>query len=252
MKKVLFTLAIVAVTLISCSTDDSTNSTPPAGATGTLLKQIVETYEDGSISTLDYEYSGNKITKLTVVSDFGNGTETEVTNYTYTGEFLTKTEDYTDGILDYTIDLEYDANDKLITETTIFPGQTPEVNTYVHNADGTVTFNEAGGSIVVYTYDNGDLITEDNTNGNQDYTIVYDNKNGALKNIHQREVFELMGYYAYNHNFLSYTNTGGASYNENETYSYTYNTDDYPITAINTVDPGTADEEIITSTYTYY
>lgn len=252
-KIILFTLAIGIATLTSCTEDDSTTVITPVNDLGMLVKKDIITYTDGSTDTANYTYDGNKLMRVEIVGDFGNGPETEIEEFTYTGELLTRIdEEYFDSmgnpVSNYTI-LEYDSSNRLITETRYYSSNT-DVNTYVHNTDGTVTFNEDGGEIYI-PYVNGNLITENNTNGDSDYTSTYDDKNGAFKNIHQREVFELLGHYAFNNNLMSFTNTGGLTYPNNETYSYTYNSADYPIASTNVYYPGTANEEFSSKEYFY-
>lgn len=243
MKKVLFTLAIGLATLTSCESDSET--TPNNNAVGVLLTKTIDTFDDGSTVTGTYTYDGNKLTEMS----FDDGFRDE---FTYTNGLLTKIEEYTDDVLDLTTVLEYDSSDRLIKETYTFTGQASDVNTFVYNADGTVTFNEDGGQIYVYSYSGGNNVSEDNTNGDGDYTSTYDSKNGVFKNIHQREVFELLGYYASVNNLLTYTNTSGTGYDdEDETNTYTYNASNYPATSVQTYYAGTIDEETTNTEYFY-
>jgi len=256
MKKALFTFAIAAVTLISCSTDDSVSPTPPAGATGTLLKQVVDTYEDGSTATWDFTYDGNKLTSWVV----GAGTANmETITYTYTNELLTGVNaDLIDQIDDNSMVITYDANDKLSSISTTYATSGTTQTNYVYNSNGTVTATE-GAAITTYTISNGNIVEEAFVSGvdNETRVIGFDTKNGCFKNIHQAEVLSLINdiYAVYNtmNNETSVTTTGTNVYSD-ETYtvSYTYSSNDYPVTSTRVEAPGTADEETITSTYTYY
>jgi len=253
MKKILFTLAIGIATLTSCTEDDSI-TTPPSDEVGVLLKKIIDTFDDGSTAETIFTYNGNKLIKTEEVADFGNGLETYIDEYTYTGELLTRIDHSGSDSMgnpdsEYTI-LEYDASNRLITETYYYASNT-DVNTYVHNVDGTITFNESGGMIYVYTFVNGNIIQEDNTNGDSDYTSTYDNKNGYLKNIHQSEVFALLGDLVFQNNLLTYSNTGGLFFNDNEANTYVYNSGDYPVTSTTVSNPGEVNEEVSNAEFFY-
>jgi len=258
MKKLLFTLAIGLAILTSCESD--LVSAPPSDSVGAdgavydgvLLKKDIIYNADGTVNnTSEYTYDENKVTKIVNVSEFG----TETTIYTYTNNLLTRIDDEhvnPSGAISSYIDLiEYDSNNKIIEEKTTLSDGSVQVNTYVHNADGTVTLNEDGGAIYIYTYSNGNIVSEDHTNGDNDYVSVFDDQKGFFKNIHQRDVFELIGNYTFKNNLLSYTNTGGSTYPDNETYTYVYNTEGYPVTSSGVYAPGTVNAEATTTEYFY-
>ncbi|MFD0963582.1 hypothetical protein [Pseudofulvibacter geojedonensis] len=244
MKKTILAMFVAAATLMSCSGDDS-SSTPP-NDDSVLLKKVIDTFSDptvGSVTT-DLTYDGNKLTELVVSDGYSY-------NYTYVGDLLTTIEDFDGSTLESTATLEYDGSNRLIKVTTEFTGANTIVDTFTHNSDGTVTENENGGAIYVYTFSNGNEVTQDHTNGDSDYTSVYDDKNGVFKNIHQREVFQLLGNYAFNNNLLSRNNTSGLTPNDNEETTYTYNSSNYPITAVTTLEAGTPNEETTNSQFFY-
>ena len=256
MKKLLFTLAIGLATLTSCESDlvsaPPSDSVGGAAYDGVLLKKDIISNADGTVNnTSVYTYNGNKITKIVNVSEYG----TETAIYTYTDNLLTRIDDEhvnPSGAISSDVDVfEYDSNNKLIKETTTLSDGSVQINTYVHNADGTVTLNEDGGAIYIYTYSNGNIVSENHTNGDNDYASVFDNQNGIFKNVHQRDVFELIGNYTFNNNLLSYTNTGGATYPDDETYTYVYNPEGYPVTSTEVYAPGTAYAETTTIEYFY-
>lgn len=221
-----------------------------------LPRQITQTYSDGSTIVSDYTFNGDRLTKIEYTIDFvGSMTETETEEFTYSGDLLTRidessTDSSGNAETAFSI-LEYDSSNQLITETYNTATNIQE-NSYVHNTDGTVTLNEDGGQIYVYTIENGNVVSENNTNGNQDYTSTYDTNNGIVKNIYAREVFALLGYTMSNNNLLSYTNTGGATFPDNENNTYSYNSANYPISSNTIENQGTADEETYTSQITYY
>lgn len=246
MRKTIFTLFVAAATLLSCSSDDSLSNNPTPTNDGVLLKKVIDTFSDPSVGavTTDLTYDGNKLTDMV----FSDGYSYK---YIYVNDLLTTVEDYDGTTLESTASLEYDSNNRLIKVTTVFTGANTIIDTFTHNSDGTITENENGGAVYVYTFSNGNEITQDHTNGDNDYTSVYDDKNGVFKNIHQREVFQLLGNYAFNNNLLSRTNTSGLTPNENEEATYTYNSSNYPLTAVTVLEAGTVNEETTTSQFFY-
>lgn len=230
--------------LNSCSSDDSSDD--GGNPDSTLLKSTTESY-DGDVLTTTYTYSGNKLTGISY-SDGDN----EV--YTYTGNLLTNIKEYYDGNLDVETVLEYDSSNRLISETLMFDFGSDIVNEFVHNADGTITMNENGGNSYIYTYNSdGNRMTEEHVNGDQDYTYTYDSMNNPFKNVHQREVFELIGHDTYKNNVLTCVNTGGASPDITDDYfsSYTYNSSSFPKTATQTYNAGTTNEEVFVTQLFY-
>ena len=245
MKKLIFIFCAFGLTFNSCSSDDSTDDTGDPDTV--LLKSTTETYEDGVFVT-NYTYSDNKLVGISY-----SGGDSEVFNYT--NNLLTSIKEYIDGELDTEIELEYDSNNRLVTETYMYDFGPGEVNTYTYNADGTVTMLEAGVNTYIYTYDTlGNRIEEEDVNGNQDYVYTYDTKNNPFKNIHQSEVFELMGHSTYKNNVLTYVNTSGVSSDISDAYtsSYSYNNADYPTSSTITYVPGTDYEEDIFVELSYY
>ncbi|MFD2910025.1 hypothetical protein ACFSX9_14920 [Flavobacterium ardleyense] len=135
MKKLLYLFSAVALTLTSCSSDDSSD---PTTTEGTTLKKIIETYSDGSIETTNFFYNGNKIIKQT--TDYGDEVQ-----YTYTGDLITKErylfEDGDSGdILEEIITYEYDTNNRLIKSTRTDEDNYVEVDVFTYNANGTTSF----------------------------------------------------------------------------------------------------------------
>ncbi|MEZ4786990.1 MAG: hypothetical protein R2790_03705 [Flavobacterium haoranii] len=156
MKKILLLAAGLAMFMTSCSSDDSSKS----ASTGSRLTQIIETYDNGDIETVNFTYNGNKIVKYT--TDYG-----DETLYTYTGNLITqelyKFEDYDTGdMLEETIDFEYDSNDRLIKSTRTDEYGYVEIDNFTYNTNGTVSFiTTASGSTIA----NGIIYY----NGNQPY-----------------------------------------------------------------------------------
>jgi hypothetical protein len=142
MKKLLYLFSAVALTLTSCSSDDDSNN-----SSGTLLTKIIETYDDGTVETTDFEYNGNKI--VSVSSDLDLRDETI---YTYTGDLIT-TEEYffDDGIdsFEEVIDYEYDSNNRLIKSIRTDQYGDIETDNFTYNSNGTVSFTTTANSTTI-------------------------------------------------------------------------------------------------------
>ena len=104
MKKLLYLFAFLMVVLSSCTSDNDDTSSP------VLLTRYVETLEDGSTFTMNFNYNGNKL--LGSTGDFNSST-----TVTYTGNLITKIEYYTDTTLDQKDIFTYNTDNKLITYT---------------------------------------------------------------------------------------------------------------------------------------
>ena len=77
MKKLLYLFTFLMIILSSCSSDNDDSSSP------VLLKKYVETLEDGSTFTMNFNYNGNKL--LGSTGDFNSST-----TVTYTGNLITE------------------------------------------------------------------------------------------------------------------------------------------------------------------
>ena len=77
------------------------------------MTKLVETYENGDVETVTFQYSGNKILKRT--SDYAFRDETI---FTYTGDLITKEEYFFDDDAGYSfyevINYEYDASNRAL------------------------------------------------------------------------------------------------------------------------------------------
>lgn len=142
MKKLLYLFSAVALTLTSCSSDDDSNN-----SSGTLLTKIIETYDDGTVETTDFEYNGNKI--VSVSSDLDLRDETI---YTYTGDLII-TEEYffDDGIdsFEEVIEYEYDSNNRLIKSIRTDQYGDIETDNFTYNSNGTVSFTTTANSTTI-------------------------------------------------------------------------------------------------------
>jgi len=187
MKKFLCLFSALTLLLTSCSSDDSNNS-----ENSVLPKTISYTYSefpaDNELATL--VYNGNKL-----VSASYSATDKEV--YTYTGDLITKVEDFAaEGNISSKNEFTYE-NGKLKVDLLTEIGTVTYIskNVYTYNSDGTIAFVtysvdpatkvEKKSSEGVLTYLNGNLIkkTEIYTGGSYTKTYEYDTKNNPFKNI---------------------------------------------------------------------
>ena len=226
MKKI-FTIAAIALFMISCSEDNNEPINPTVDAP-ILLKHYSR--EDGNyIQNYDIEYDGNRMIKLQLVDDF------LIQNYNYTNNILTYIKT-TSSSSSYELFIEYYQNGKIKKNTII--DQTGEIwrnelsypnnNSYVETSY--VGMPEP--SITTYTLQNKNIITEESYGRRIEYE--YDDKNAPKKNVDFADTF----------NFIRFDNDGEYGNNnrtkltiyiENEiyqiyTYEYTYNSNNYPLT----------------------
>lgn len=142
MKKLLYLFSAIALTLTSCSSDDDSNN-----SSGTLLTKIIETYDDGTVETTDFEYNGNKI--VSVSSDLDLSDETI---YTYIGDLITKEKYFFDDGIDSfeeVIDYEYDSNNRLIKSIRTDEYGDVETDNFTYNSNGTVSFTTTANSTTI-------------------------------------------------------------------------------------------------------
>lgn len=183
MKKLLYLFSAIALVLTSCSSDESSSSS----TTPILLTKIIDTYEDDSTYTTEYEYSGNKIIR-------SYDSEGEYVLFTYTGNLITKLEFFlSDDTLEQVETYSYDSSDRLISFVRVQPTDTDwgQKETYTYNTNGTISVNYYSGDYNsqttldqtgVITFLNGEISQIATSDGNtDDYT--YDNKNNPLKNV---------------------------------------------------------------------
>ncbi len=242
MRKTIFTLFVAAATLLSCSSDDSP-SNPPAND-GVLLKKVIDTFEGGFVVTTELTYDGNKLTQIS--TDDGS-TDT----FVYTNGLLTQQTHTWEGSSSVRT-FEYDANNRLIKR--YHDGIL--AYTFTYNQDGTISKTESSGnSVNILTFENGNLISDAYTNNaGTDYVVsyTYDTKNNPFKNIHQKDVFALLGYYNANNVLASAASGTGVDNYDNSTTTYSsYNSNSFPVESSRVAAQGTIDEEITASQFFY-
>jgi hypothetical protein len=234
MKNLFLYIAIVFLSLISCSKDD--DSTITSTSSGILPTKIVSTYSGGQVSTATFTYSGNKIVEELIVP----AEDISKRKYTYTGDNITKIEEFAGLAFDAFGGLIFTyENGKVKTTTSIaVAGYVGDLNkeVYAYNTDGTVTvtfsdinqitgIETANGRQMRYTYNAGLLTkSESISSGVVGQVTNYTNdsgKNPAFKNVTGFDQTLAEGN-------LRLSTVYVASSNPGQTFSYTYNADNYP------------------------
>lgn len=132
MKKLFCFLSLSAL-LISCDGDENTTPYDPNAAdTTTLVRKIVETFDDASSLTTTFHYDGFKIANFTD-SNGDSGV------FTYSGDQLVKIEYFDGATLEQTDSFTYNSAGKVITHQELLhledSGMRQE---FTHNANGTI------------------------------------------------------------------------------------------------------------------
>ncbi|PIF31945.1 hypothetical protein CLU81_2456 [Flavobacterium sp. 9] len=220
-----------------------------------LLKKQGHTYANGNETTLELSYNGNKIVSDKDVSN--------VTNYTYTGDLITKIEKadisgnvyltkeyfYANGKLDYVFSNEF--GNYYLTK-------------YVYNSDGSVFYhrvnsdslkNDKGETSITgkYVFSKGNLIAEYFYNGAFESVITYeyDSKNNPRVNVLGSDLLadNNLGFGVKN-NVIKRTSKNNNPDNvvETITYTYEYDVNGYPTNRTEVKQVGV---QITTETSTY-
>ena len=187
---------VLVITSCSKSSDDPAVApvvTPPTSSS-ILLKKFIVTQAGSTVGiTTDITYSGNKFVK-SVSSD---GTSKV---FTYTGDLITKIEEFTGTILDSKVTLTYNANGKLETYIELLydsqsnDGGTKE--TYSYPSATTMTYTRKKGNLITQntlefsanaTFINGEITKIEKYTGTTTTPAVvnytYDSKNNPFKNV---------------------------------------------------------------------
>lgn len=252
MKKVIYTFALLAVSLMSCesSSDDETTPLDATPTNETILPtQLDIVYSDGETETITYSYDGMKLIKE-------ESSDGYYTDYVYTDNKLSAINYYEDSNAEILESYTYDAQGRVETISTNIIGVGIYEYSQTYNSDNSVitqtSTTSAGATPSTTTVSNGNVVNS--TDGTY-YTTTfnYDSKNGVFKNIDVRDVLvtiESENGYATNFTLNNRTSEQ-VVYNqtldsENYTYTMTYTSFDYPRT-IQESEEG----DITLYTYTY-
>lgn len=229
-------LPLLIFTLIfNCSSDSDSNDDNPGGDPDTtLIKQIVYNSVNDDPYTETFNYDGNRLLSITDVSPASD--EIDSATFEYENNRLSKISYFEDNTFLESITVSYDANNMLSNLEIILPevSNTPFNYSVTHNNDGTLTIGESD-----YIVQNGNTIEERDSSRILSYQ--YDTKNSIYKNILDIETIILVnsraeyGFDIYgasnNHTEVSDAQTSFPT--DIDRFEYTYNSNDYPNTAIN-------------------
>lgn len=245
MKKLLYLLTASLLVFTSCSKDDNDSSDP---ASSILVKKITDIDIDGSSSTRNYIYNGNKIVSIT-------DEDSSVLKYTYTGDFITKIEEIDkNGNLAVTTDYTY-TNGKLANEIQKAPNATYYYKTkYTYNADGSVSYDNFRGTLATgdeqeygatgkFTFKDGNMVKlEVSYYGNDSLHVYeYDAKNHPLKNVTGLGL--LFDDETLVNNIVKETSTSGSGANIHTsvtTYTYKYDANNFPTEKVESYQSGSS------------
>lgn len=233
MKKII--VACLALFLVvSCSSTDS-----PSASQDVLVKRTVSTDEDGLEETLQYFYNGNKISRI-------EGPDGFKVQFTYVGDLITAIR-YFAGTTEFqTETYTYNSQGQMIKYVLLSLLQDYGAKEeFTYNADGTIEYTRALGDLVSQTespssgklfFTNGEITKVENYEFGATSVVnyTYDTKNNPFKNITgiSKISFADQVVGGFNHNVLTEEHPTFPS--SNLTTAYQYNSNDYPISAVET------------------
>ena len=255
MKKISIILSAIALVLSSCSKSDSPDVIgDPVDTTNILLTKIKTSQGTTVVNTATNIYNGKKLVEI-VQSNF------DKTTYSYTGDLITKIQEYSGTSLDVSETFTYNTDAKLESYIKVdynpIIGTTPigfkviytydslgNINYITYN--GTATVQTTQGSTGKATLTNGSITKLERNYtaipfGAAAYTqtqiITYDDKINPGNNIVGFYKITLqgtdIGLSGSTHNILKITSNNGTYNTSIDESTYTYNTNNYPVTEIN-------------------
>lgn len=247
MKKYLCLFSASLLFLCSCSSEEDSSSGNPTSQNLLLTKTIEDDVLFGNNTTI-YTYVGNKLVEI-------NRYEEESDIYTYTGNLITKIEKFNiyyggtpneETELASTDHFGYNSNNQLIEFKTTTPDSEMErVTTYVYNNNNTVSFEQYENNPGIapellktgtITIQEGEItrlqVIKEFDSFTKNYN--YDTKNSLFKNVvgYDKLIFtHIIG--KQGRSTSGDIVLAGISHNfvNNGELAYTYNADNYPITA---------------------
>lgn len=243
MKKLFLLLSLVSIVFASCSSDDGTTSEPELTTNGTILKRTISS-NGPSLYSSDYYYNGNKLQKI--VSTSG-----ETIQFTYTGNLITKTEYYDDGVLKEISNFQYNSDGKITQRLSVNPVNNNAYRCdFSYNSDGTVLVKGYDGNSTaqtnqmvdrkVFLFPNGDVdkieeyVVVNGVNHTRTSHYTYDDKNSPSNAIlgYNKIKFWDTGTYGNSHNNTSIVFSTTENSNTTSTnLTYTYNSYNYLVTS---------------------
>jgi len=252
MKKILYLFSVLVFALSSCSGDEENSANPVLPENNYILPKKIVVTEGAEKFESVYVYNGNKIVSIT----YNTG---EKSVYTYTGDFITKTENFkADGKINSQVEYTYDGG-KLVSELSAQIGgdRLGKYRTvYFHSSSTSVTCTEYvsfpdvnGGAETregelerVMTFSGGNLVKRFSPGGMingvhqvDEVNYEYDTKNSPFKNILGYNL--LIGYTSLVNNItkLAVKNNPDSIIKEYvSNYAYEYNDKGYPTKRVET------------------
>ena len=225
MKKIISLFCITFLFLQACSSESSDNNE------NSIILCKHKVFSNGS--SWDYSYDGNKILMVKT----GNSI---LLKYYYTGDLITKVENYDSNEIVRRITFSYNNINQLISEENVYylPDLTYNKTDYIHNSNNTISFIQytgAPGSYSVFTsgtiilVNNEENIYQDNF---QTITMTYDNKNSPFKNVLGVDKLFPTSQVGFGGRYSNPVSVNFSNSNSSNTYQYQYNQQGYPISQI--------------------
>jgi hypothetical protein len=252
MKKLICLFGFSSLFLASCSSDSSSSGSDDVLVTKSVENDVL----GGGSLTTTYAYNGKKIVSET-------DSDGALTTFTYTGDLITQVKYYeSDHTLYETETFTYNSSNKLIGYVRAeIVDDLGYRQAYVYNSDGTVSFasysgdatsqdaDETTGTIHLSGGEVTMIVSGSGTN-TVTHTYTYDTKNTPFMNVTGFDKIAFVDSEAVgtHHNILT---DHYVDISDNYTYNstYTYNSQDYPLTWVEM--EGTDSTSAITTTYTY-
>lgn len=223
MKKLLYLLSALVLTLTSCSDEDDTTN----ASSEILLTRMIETYDGGSPLTTNFIYNGNKLVEW-------NDSEGEKETFVYnsSGKLVSGIESYDNGAESGNVIYSYDSLGRLTRIDYELDGL---YFTYTYNSDGTITeaqYDEFDDQIDSYilTITNNNLVSQVGTgvSSGDSYISTFDSSNSPFVNIYEPHMFFRVYFDANRNNALSRIYNNNPTESGSSTSVFTFNTDGYP------------------------
>lgn len=248
MKKIFALAAIALFTITSCSDDSSSSTDNNNGDTSGVLPTKIVVTADGQTITSLFTYNGRKLTNISN----SDGTNEVIT---YTGDFITSWKKFEGTTIVEEYNYTYDAitnNLKRETHTNHDTNSTDQTD-FVHNQDGTISFNNVGIVSGKYTA-NSITLGDEQSPYIVNYVVTYDGKNNPYKNITglSKIYFWKYGYSTnFSQNVLTETRVISIDPVDDllDSFTYTYNDLNYPVSE---VIRDHESNDVITSTTQYF
>ena len=235
MKKLFLLLSFISIVLTSCSSNDSASN----NEVYVLPSKTIYTNNAGQVFTTHYTYNGNKIVSANMSNIIRR-------DYTYTNDLITKLEfvNVSSEFISSRYIFTYDSSQRLVQEvSTDIVNNLGIKSVYVYNNDGTVNEtvyigtttaqNTLESSSKHFVGTNGEIIKVETytSAGTTTYNYNYDNKNNPFKYVLNLNKIQSFGNNFYNQINSTTTDPSNVIINTS-TSSYTYNSDNFPLSVV--------------------